>query len=332
MSDLYDFNVDEVAEWIRGRNAMRVAIQLPEGLKMGAQTIARELEERTGSDILVLADPCFGACDFPTDFGRHSDALVQFGHSRIPSMRAPDNVLFVEVQMDVDPLPLLPEVLDSLKGRVGLVTTVQHIDWVGKVKEWLESRGISVAVGRGDTRTAHPGQVLGCNVTAATSISDRVDQFLYIGSGDFHPLAVSLETSKPVVILDPMNREVRDVEELTERILRQRHGAIVLGSEASSFAVLISTKPGQMRIDLANSLRDTLRSMGKEAIEVAMDRFDPEKLLAFSVDAYVSTGCPRVAIDDYMRYKRPILTPVELEISLGLRDWDEYRLDSILDR
>jgi 2-(3-amino-3-carboxypropyl)histidine synthase len=48
------------------------------------------------------------------------------------------------------------------------------------------------------------------------------------------------------------------------------------------------------------------------------------------VDAFVSTACPRIAIDDALRYKKPILTPVELEVSLGIRRWDDYVFDSIL--
>ncbi len=330
MSDLYDFHLEEVATWILSIGAGRVAIQLPEGLKTNASKILSELEERTGSNFVLIADPCFGACDFPTDFDRFAEALIQFGHSEIPSLATPDNVLFVEVHVTMDPIPLLEENLDLLERRVGLITTVQHIEILDDVKEWLESRGIAALVGQGDKRVAHQGQILGCNVTAATSISDDVDQFLYIGSGNFHPLAASLETSRPVIIVDPMNNEVRDVNELTERVLRQRHGAIVLGSEASTFAVLVCTKPGQMRLDLAESLIELLRSRGKTAIIVTMDHFDPDYLLALDVDAYVSTACPRLAIDDYMRYKRPMLTPIEVEISLGIRKWDDYRFDSIL--
>ena len=330
MSDLYDFHLDEVVSWILSTDAERIAIQLPEGLKTKAFEIISTLEERTGSTFLLLADPCFGACDFPTDLDRFADALIQFGHSEMPSLVVPENVLFVEVHVTMDPIPLLEGKLDIIEKRVGLVTTVQHIEILDKVMEWLESRGVTALVGKGDGRVAHPGQILGCNVTAASSISDEVDQFLYIGSGNFHPLAVSLETSRPVMIVDPMNNEVRDVKELTERVLRQRHGAIVLGSESSKFAVLVCTKPGQMRLELAESLIALLKSKEKTAMIVTMDHFDPDYLLALDVDAYVSTACPRLAIDDYMRYKRPMLTPIELEISLGIREWGDYRFDSIL--
>jgi 2-(3-amino-3-carboxypropyl)histidine synthase len=60
-----------------------------------------------------------------------------------------------------------------------------------------------------------------------------------------------------------------------------------------------------------------------------MDEIGPEALLPYQVEAYVSTACPRLAIDDQARYRRPLLTPVEMEIALGERDWSEYEMDTI---
>jgi 2-(3-amino-3-carboxypropyl)histidine synthase len=47
------------------------------------------------------------------------------------------------------------------------------------------------------------------------------------------------------------------------------------------------------------------------------------------LDAFVMTACPRIAIDDSIRYKKPLLTPQELEIVLELRDWEDYEMDEI---
>ncbi|MBO7204879.1 MAG: diphthamide synthesis protein, partial [Candidatus Methanomethylophilaceae archaeon] len=47
------------------------------------------------------------------------------------------------------------------------------------------------------------------------------------------------------------------------------------------------------------------------------------------VDAYVCTACPRIAMDDALRYDRPMLTPPELEVALGIREWDDYVFDQI---
>ena len=51
--------------------------------------------------------------------------------------------------------------------------------------------------------------------------------------------------------------------------------------------------------------------------------------MPFDADAYVSTACPRIAIDDYSRYRKPMITPSELEIVLGIREWEDYEMDYI---
>jgi 2-(3-amino-3-carboxypropyl)histidine synthase len=133
-----------------------------------------------------------------------------------------------------------------------------------------------------------------------------------------------------VLILDPMMDEVRDVNDLKERILRQRHGAIVRAEAAARFVILVSTKVGQMRMELAKQLRRLAEENGKRAEIVLLEDVHPDRLLPYDADAFVSTACPRIAIDDYLRYERPLLTPVEMEIVLGKRPWSEYRMDSIL--
>ncbi len=327
---MFDLHLAEVADFIRAKGAHRVALQFPEGLKSLAMEAAEEIERVTGCVCIILGDPCYGACDLNTSYRSFADILVHFGHSEIPSMGPDDNLFYVEVRLDYEFTDLLPETLKLLSLRVGLVTTVQHVHQLGILKEWLERHGRTVLIGRGDKRIKNAGQVLGCNVTAASSIKDQVDQFIYFGSGDFHPLAVSLATGKPVIVLDPLMQEVRDVEELKDKILRQRHGAISLAVEARSFGIIISSKPGQQRKALAESLKGMIINKGKLAFLIAMDNVTPDQLMAFQLDAFVSTACPRLAIDDYLRYRKPMLTPIELEVALGIRDWGDYVFDSVL--
>jgi len=327
---LYDLRLEEVAAWIREKGARTIALQMPEGLKVHAQAVARELEGRTGASFLIVGDPCYGACDYTVRFRDYADALVQFGHADIPSMPHDDHVLFVEIFVDLDITGLLQRALPKLGARIGLLTTVQHIGMLPRVREWLERQGREVLIGRGDSRVRFEGQVLGCNITSVEPIMGQVDQFLYIGSGNFHPLSVAIESDKPVLVLDPLMNEVREIGELKDRILRQRFAAITRASEARSFLVLVSTKVGQTRMDLARELKRKAEAHGRSAEIVLLEEFHPDRLLPYQADAYVSTACPRIAIDDYLRYSRPILTPLEMEIVLGEKQWSEYRMDMIL--
>ncbi|MDI6860008.1 MAG: diphthamide biosynthesis enzyme Dph2, partial [Methanocellales archaeon] len=184
--------------------------------------------------------------------------------------------------------------------------------------------GKTCIIGKGDSRVKHGGQILGCNFSAARV---DVDEFIYLGSGNFHPLGVTLATSKRVIIADPISNEVREVE--PEPILRQRHTIIAKALDAKTFGIIVSTKSAQTRMELAERLQEKALRKGLEAHLISMDEITPERLLSFKADAFVNTACPRIAIDDAALFKMPMLTPIEFEIILGERSWDDIKFDEM---
>jgi 2-(3-amino-3-carboxypropyl)histidine synthase len=185
----------------------------------------------------------------------------------------------------------------------------------------------------GDERISEKGQILGCNFTAGTTIAERVDCFLFIGSGNFHPVGLLLSSKKPVITANPYTNVIKkqELEDLKDTILRQRYGAIANSKNAKRFGILVGTKRGQQRIKLADEIKELLNSFNKKSLIITLDQFSPISLQGFSdIDCFVSTACPRIAIDDYLQYKIPILTPIELEIVLGKRKWEEYMFDQLL--
>lgn len=327
---MYNFRIDEMVKWIKERNIRNVCLQMPEGLKIHAQAISEEIEKNTGAATFILADPCYGACDVASGFFDHVDGLIHIGHSEIPTLAQDSRILYVEIEAALQDVKYPEGLLTRLGNRIGLITTVPYLGELDRIKKWLESNGKEVFIGRQGPRTLHPGQILGCDISSACSISNLVDHFLYIGSGDFHPLAVAIETKKEVVIYDPASQEIRDLGDLSDRVMRQRHGAIVKASKGKKFLILVSLKPGQKRIALAMELKKLALKYGRSANIILMNEFNPDYLITFEADAYVSTACPRIAIDDLLRYPKPILTPVEFEIALGNKSWDDYHLDFML--
>jgi len=69
---------------------------------------------------------------------------------------------------------------------------------------------------------------------------------------------------------------------------------------------------------------------GMKAYLVSSNNFSPERLDYMGMDFYVSTSCPRIAMDDSDRYRKPVLTPIEFEIMVGERKWEDYKFDQIL--
>ena len=190
----------------------------------------------------------------------------------------------------------------------------------------IENAGYCVKLDNG-IGTAQ-AQVLGCNFTSIKNLD--VDVIIYVGSGDFHALGVKLFTKKPVLLADPFTGKSRDIDEFYDKILRIRFARITKAKQAKSFGIIISSKKGQLRFDLALKLRELIVEHGYNAQILNMDYIAPDRLLPFDLDAFVMTACPRIAIDDSAMYKKPVLTPDELEIVLGIKDWDDYQMDEII--
>jgi len=318
-------NSEEIARIVKDRNLKVIGLQFPEGLRRRAISLAKEIEEKAGVEVIISGDPCFGACDLAQ---MPVDLILHLGHAPMPTLDQ-EKVEFVELQMSLDSLDFLKKAFPYLRKRVGLISTVQYVKSLPQVGEFLKVQGFETLIGKGEKRLAYAGQILGCNFSAAKSIAHNVDCFLYVGTGNFHPLGVALATDKEVVIADPVSKEIRFVKELRNKILRQRHGAIARAYKAEVIGIIVSKKAGQNRMKLARKLKNRIEANGRRGLILLVDYVSADFLEGFQVDAFVSTACPRIAIDDYLTFKVPILTPPELEILLGDKTWEEYEFDEI---
>ena len=307
------------------RKAKSVILQVPEGLKRRAGEMA-DAFERKGMSVTLVGDPCYGACDTCT--GYDQDVLVHVGHSPV-GLPGDGETIFVEAKSDAPVAEAVRKALPLLGTKVGLVTTAQHAHMLAEAAAILRKAGKKALIGKGDERVIYPGQVLGCNASAARAVAKRADSFLYIGTGMFHPIAVALSTGKPTVAADPMTGEAQDVGPLAERILRRRHGLITIASKARDFGIIVCSKPGQNRKAEAQAIARKIRKTGRTARVVTANEIEPWRFKGFGFDALVSTACPRLAIDDCSKFDVPLLTPIEAEIAIGLKDWGEYVLDEI---
>lgn len=286
--------------------------------------------------MIVSADPCFGACDVVNYELKNLDVdcVVHIGHTEISGV---ENywipTLFVNAESTLDVTKVVEKALSFLEGtKIGLVTTAQHLHTLDSVNSLLQKHGLEPFIGDGDERISMKGQILGCNFSAGTKIAEHVDCYLFIGSGMFHPVGLSMSTRKPVIAADPYTNSVmkQEIEDMKNNMLRQRYGAILACRNARKFGILIGLKRGQQRIKLAHELQKMLDFVGKQSLLITQSEFSPLALQGLDLDCYISTACPRIAIDDYLQYKKPIVTPVELEIALSRRLWETYVFDEIL--
>ena len=320
----FDFEEERVKQEILRLGAKRVLIQLPEGLKPEAPRIAKPVE-KLGVLPIISADPCYGACDLATAEAESlgADLIIHYGHSKLVKYeRVP--TIYVEARATLNVNEAVEKALPMLEKwrKIGLTTTVQHVQTLDAARELLIREGKTVVVG--DTRRLnYPGQVIGCNYSNAISIAKDVEAFLFIGGGQFHALGVALSTSKPTVVADPYDGTAFSVDKEAQKIVRQRWASIEEAKKGRTFAVLVGTKPGQKRLEEAIHVKEELEDEGKTAYLFAIRELVPEVLMEFpSVDVFVNTACPRISLDDAAKFRKPVLTINEALVVLDKLSWE----------
>lgn len=319
----FDFEEERIKLEISKLGAKRVLLQLPEGLKPEGPRLAK-IVERTGAVPIISADPCYGSCDLATAEAESLgvDLLVHFGHAKLVKHEQVPTV-YVEARATVTveeaveaSIPLLSE-----WNKIGLATTVQHVQTLADVSEILVRAGKTVVVGDAG-RMHYAGHVSGCDYSNVKSIANDVDAFLFIGGGRFHALGVALSTSKPTIIADPYDRRAYSVDDEAQKIIKQRWVCIEEAGAAKTFGVLVGLKLEQKRLDEALKIKETIEKKGKVAFLMAVREVLPETLLEFpTIEAYVNTACPRISLDAPSKFSKPVLTVNEFKVVSGESSW-----------
>jgi len=323
-SSSYELDIARAIELIGKSGAKCVGLQAPEGLKRSLPAIARAISRDTGAEVIISGDPCYGACDVDMALIDEVDLMLHLGHAELDE--GPQKVIFLEARMPQDLRDAVERAVPLLRsGKIGITTTIQHVHKLNHVLDVLKGHGIEGIIGKTGGRIKYPGQVLGCCYSTARDLDVR--EYLFIGTGMFHPLGIALSTGKRVVAADPVTGEVSEID--TEPMLRRRFGAIARAMDSRRFAVLVSKKHGQRRMKLARRLKELGEARGKEMFLVYLDNIEPDRLLNLGAEAAISTACPRIALDDAAKYKIPVLTPPEFEVLVGERRWEEYEFDEI---
>lgn len=310
-------SLPDLNERLKTQGCQTVALQAPEGLKRLLPRLAQDLRH-LGYEVIISGDPCYGACDLDLCARDQADILVHIGHTPVDDT---ERVIYEPWPVDGD-LSVISDVIPRLSGkRVGLVTTVQHIHLLPQVAELVRNAGIEPVIAEPSSRTPCPGQVLGCSFDAARKTG--ADQIIFLGTGLFHPIGIKLATGARVFACDPITGRIEEPD--ADRLLRVRFGLIQKARDAKSYGIIVSSKTGQCRSELA----DHLCSLSDKAYRIMLGEVSPDQLLNLGFPCYVNTACPRLAYDDQVRFSVPVLTPGEFEILCGVRDFENYEVDEI---
>ena len=194
------------------------------------------------------------------------------------------NTIFVPARAKVDALKVLKKIKVKEK-KIGLLSTIQFRDQLEKVKEFLEKKGYEVHIG---------GQVVGCNANNALKIKDKVDIYLYIGSGEFHPIElVDRGSIADVYIVNPFSEKItKFTKKDLEMIKKRKDGKISKFLMSKKIGILVSTKPGQEFFKTALNL---VKRLDKESYVFLDNEIDLNQLENFNdIEFWINTACKRL--------------------------------------
>lgn len=89
--------------------------------------------------------------------------------------------------------------------------------------------------------------------------------------------------------------------------------------------IVIGTLGVSRYLQVLESVKRLIISSGKKPYIFAVGKINVAKIANFAeVDTFCLIACPENSIFDSRDYHAPIVTPFELEIALGMREWGEF--------
>ena len=318
-----DFEKAKLVRELKRIKPKKVLVQLAEGIKQNALEIS-EIIETLGIEVIFSGETSWGGCSIALQEAEalNVDLIVHFGHAKFIDTNFP--VLYIEVKDKLNLKPLLKKSLKELKNFkiLGLSYSIQHRHDIENIKKFYEDNGKKVILSKKQGLVEYEGHIVGCQYLGLKTIEKNVDVFVIIGN-NFHSMGAALSVEKPVILIDVYNDKIRNMEGLREKILKQRAISIEKLKEAEKVGIIIEIKPGQKFGD-PKFLIDKLKEQGKKPIVITMSELTPEKIMNFyNIDAFIELACPRIAIDDFAKYGKPILTFKEALVALGVKSWED---------
>jgi len=335
--DGYSIDLEPLSRALSRASPRQIILQLPDGLKHMAPGLVDCIAKELGVDpswIVVHGDSVFGACDLQAPkLGMLGDAIIaHVGHTPYPPELASSELLRMATRRTVflparsiiplddirDALVDAARIASSYKPSVvALTATSQHAHLLHSIQRELRNLGLNAVIPRGQKPYFEDGQVIGCDYRVARSV--KADLFVIVAGGVFHPLGLYLSTLRPVVQVDPYRREASDATSLGERVYRRRLYLISKAMDARTLALIIGLKEGQLRPWLAGLVERRAAEKGVKVYKYAVEYLTPSTLGNIDsplIDAYVVTSCPRLPIDDFPDFHKPVLTPGEALMAL----------------
>ena len=169
------------------------------------------------------------------------------------------------------------------------------------------------------------GEILGCTSPRLSSDAN-VDLILYLGDGRFHLESAMIHNpSLPAYRYDPYSRKLtREMYDHDEMQDLRRH-AITTARKARKWGLILGSLGRQGNPHTMTLIESHLNSQGTPFVNLLLSEIFPGKLaLMPDVECWVQIACPRLSIDWGYAFQRPLLTPYEALVALGINEsWEK---------
>ncbi|MFH1451691.1 MAG: diphthamide synthesis protein [archaeon] len=200
-------------------------------------------------------------------------------------------ILHIEARkkFDNDEINLKP--LDNLNGKtISIAATVQYLDLIPKIKDYLKSKGKEVILQKGQK---HKAQVLGCNSKAFDKTADTL---LLLADGKFHAINNAIQLQKPIIIYNTKN-----LEEITEEDIESENKKTKTKQSkfllAEKVGIIVSTKQGQKHAQI-NIIKKKIENQNKKAYIFEANNINTNELENFpQIKIWINTACSGLARD-----------------------------------
>mmetsp|Transcript_27452 Transcript_27452/g.26259 ORF Transcript_27452/g.26259 Transcript_27452/m.26259 type:complete len:395 (-) Transcript_27452:339-1523(-) len=351
------FDLDAVCAIIAQHKFRRIALQFPDEFLDKCISIYTYVINRINDDhvdVYIIGDSTYGSSvDDISAQHVDSDILVYFGSDLSSSGSMP--VMVVPYRKEIDVENCIQKVSDELnKGTVDKLTQillVYELDYSHAIENLKNQINLNIILAElpscanlldWKTEDSQMSSLLLSNLeytkvggllVLAELINNPDLIILYVGNKPEQLVSINIRMSEHMIIsYNPDSKECNSQKGCESRVFRERYGGLLRVGDANIIGIIVGSMglSGDITQAIVGRLEILIKAAKKNSYVFVMGRLNEAKLCNFpEVDIYCLISNEDVALIKPKTFHVPVVTPWELELGLGGREWlGIFRSDS----